>query len=183
MALHIALIEPRIPPNTGNIARLCAATDTSLHLVEPLGFSIDDASLKRAGLDYWDSVDLWVHPGWRSFREAISRERCLYFSARATRPLSEAKFRPNSVLIFGNENTGLPDRILEKHPDETFMIPMPSGKVRSLNLSTAAGIVLYEALRQVGGEEAARLAAAFTEDGPVAEKPARKRSRPTRKRR
>ena len=149
MALHIALIEPRIPPNTGNIARLCAATDTSLHLVEPLGFSIDDASLKRAGLDYWDSVDLWVHPGWRSFREAISRERCLYFSARATRPLSEAKFRPNSVLVFGNENTGLPDRILEKHPDRCFRIPM-HGPVRNLNLATAVGIVLYDVLRKLG---------------------------------
>lgn len=183
MALHIALIEPRIPPNTGNIARLCAATDTSLHLVEPLGFSIDDTTLKRAGLDYWESVDLWVHPGWRSFREAISRERCLYFSARATRPLEEAKFRSNSVLVFGNENTGLPDRILEKHPEECFMIPMPSGKVRSLNLSTAAGIVLYEALRQLGAKEAARLAAAFTEDGEPAEKPPQKRSRPSRKRR
>jgi tRNA (cytidine/uridine-2'-O-)-methyltransferase len=178
MALHIALIEPRIPPNTGNIARLCAATDTSLHLVEPLGFSIDDTSLKRAGLDYWDAVDLWVHPGWRAFREAISRERCLYFSARATRPLSEAKFRPNSVLVFGNENSGLPDRILEKHPDECFTIPMPGGKVRSLNLSTAAGIVLYEALRQVSGEEAARLAAAFTEDSPSPPgKPPRKPAR------
>lgn len=183
MALHVALIEPRIPPNTGNIARLCAATDTSLHLVEPLGFSIDDATLKRAGLDYWDAVDLWVHPGWRSFREAISRERCLYFSARATRPLADAKFRSNSVLVFGNETDGLPDRILEKHPDECFTIPMPSGKVRSLNLATAAGIVLYEALRQVGADAAARLAAAFTEDGEPAPKAPRTRSRPSRKRR
>lgn len=167
MALHIALIEPRIPPNTGNIARLCAATDTSLHLIEPLGFSIDDTQLKRAGLDYWESVDMWVHPGWRAFREAMARERCLYFSARATRPLSEAQFRSNSVLVFGNETDGLPDRILEKHPDECFTIPMPSGKVRSLNLATAAGIVLYEGLRQVGARDAAQRASAF-----VAEEPA-----------
>lgn len=178
MALHVALIEPRIPPNTGNIARLCAATDTSLHLIEPLGFSIDDATLKRAGLDYWESVDLWVHPGWRDFREAMSRDRCLYFSARATRPLGEARFRANSVLIFGNETDGMPDRILEKHPEECFRIPMPSGNVRSLNLATAAGIVLYEALRQVSGEEAARQAAAFTEDPP--EKPRRPRRRSRR---
>lgn len=179
MALHVALIEPRIPPNTGNIARLCAATDTSLHLIEPLGFSIDDATLKRAGLDYWESVDLWVHPGWRDFREAMSRDRCLYFSARATRPLEEARFKPNSVLIFGNETDGMPDRILEKHPQECFRIPMPGGNVRSLNLATAAGIVLYEALRQVNGEEAARQAAAFTEDAPA--KPRRPRGRARRR--
>jgi tRNA (cytidine/uridine-2'-O-)-methyltransferase len=166
MALHIALIEPRIPPNTGNIARLCAATDTSLHLIEPLGFSMDDAHMKRAGLDYWDDVDLWVHPGWRDFREAMSRDRCLYFSARATRPLAEAQFRSNSVLVFGNETDGLPDRILEKHPEGCFTIPMPSGKVRSLNLATAAGIVLYEGLRQVGASEAAKVASAFVDEEP-----------------
>lgn len=179
MPLHIALIEPKIPPNTGNIARLCAATDTSLHLIEPLGFSLDDSHLKRAGLDYWESVDLWLHPSWRDFREAMARERCLYFSARASRPLADARFRPNSVLVFGNETDGLPDRILEKHPEECFQIPMPSGKVRSLNLATAAGIVLYEALRQVSGEEAARQAAAFgePEESPAPGKP-RRRSRP-----
>ena len=161
--LHIALIEPKIPPNTGNIARLCAATDSSLHLIEPLGFTVDDAALRRAGLDYWDAVDLWVHPGWRAFRDAMSRERCFYFSANATRPLTEARFQPNSVLIFGNETDGMPERILEKYPDRCFTIPMQSGRVRSLNLATAAGIVLYEALRQLGSEEAASRAAELTE--------------------
>jgi tRNA (cytidine/uridine-2'-O-)-methyltransferase len=151
MALHIALIQPEIPPNTGNIARLCVATDTSLHLIEPLGFSIDDAEVRRAGLDYWDDVDLWVHPNWFAFRDAISRDRCLYFSANATRPLWEARFRPNSCLVFGSETGGMPARILEKHPEECFQIPMPSARVRSLNLATAAGIVLYEALRQLDG--------------------------------
>lgn len=174
MTLHIALISPRIPPNTGNIARLCAATDTSLHLIEPLGFSVQDADLKRAGLDYWDSVDLWVHPGWRDFRDAIARERCLYFSAKATRPLTTALFRANSVLVFGNETEGMPDRILEKHPDQCFTIPMRSGKVRSLNLATAAGIVLYEALRKLGSDEAAARAAELNSAG---EKPARKGTR------
>ncbi|HTL05367.1 MAG TPA: tRNA (cytidine(34)-2'-O)-methyltransferase [Gemmatimonadales bacterium] len=162
--LHIALIEPKIPPNTGNIARLCAATDTSLHLIEPLGFQVDDAQLKRAGLDYWDAVDLWLHPGWRSFRDAMSRERCLYFSAKATRPLDEAPFQHNSVLIFGNEVDGMPDRILEKYPDRCYTIPMQSGRVRSLNLATAAGIVLYEALRRLGSEEAANRAAELNEE-------------------
>jgi tRNA (cytidine/uridine-2'-O-)-methyltransferase len=178
--VHIALIEPKIPPNTGNIARLCAATDTSLHLIEPLGFSLADADLKRAGLDYWESVDYWVHAGWRAFREAISRERCLYFSARATRPLSEARFRPNSVLVFGNETDGLPDRILEKHPDECFTIPMPSGKVRSLNLSTAVGIVLYQALQGVGHAGALAIAEEFAGAPATPAKPPRRSGRPRR---
>ena len=149
MGLHIALIEPEIPPNTGNIARLCAATATSLHLIEPLGFSVDDADVRRAGLDYWDDVDLWVHPDWYTFRDAISRDRCLYFSANAARPYWDACFRPNSCLVFGSETRGMPTRILEKHPEQCFQIPMPASKVRSLNLATAAGIVLYEALRQL----------------------------------
>jgi tRNA (cytidine/uridine-2'-O-)-methyltransferase len=171
--LHIALIEPRIPPNTGNIARLCAATDTSLHLIEPLGFLLGDAELKRAGLDYWADVDLWIHPGWRDFREAMARERCLYFSARAERPLEAARFLPNSVLVFGNETDGMPDRILDKHPEQCFTIPMRSGKVRSLNLATAVGIVLYEALRQLGIADAAARAAALAEDYGEAKPPRR----------
>jgi tRNA (cytidine/uridine-2'-O-)-methyltransferase len=154
MALNVALIEPRIPPNTGNIARLCAATDTALHLIGPLGFSIDDADVKRAGLDYWPHVDLWTHVDWFAFRDAIARERCLYFSANATRSFWAAPYRPNSCLVFGNETDGMPARILEKHPDRCFRIPMRRG-LRSLNLATAAGIVLYEALRQTGRTTAA----------------------------
>jgi tRNA (cytidine/uridine-2'-O-)-methyltransferase len=152
MALHIALIQPQIPPNTGNIARLCAATDSSLHLIEPLGFSIDAPDVRRAGLDYWDAVDLWVHPDWFAFRDAMDRSRCLYFSANAERSYWEAPYRPNSCLVFGSETEGMPPRILEKHPERCFTIPM-SGPVRSLNLSTAVGIVLYEALRQTGAGE------------------------------
>ena len=147
MALHVALIEPQIPPNTGNIARLCVATDTSLHLIEPLGFSLGDAEVKRAGLDYWDELDLWVHPDWFAFRGAIDRERCLYFSAKAENVLWDAPFRPNSCLVFGSETAGMPDRIIEKHPERCFRIPM-TGPVRNLNLATAVGIVLYEAIRQ-----------------------------------
>jgi tRNA (cytidine/uridine-2'-O-)-methyltransferase len=144
MALHVALIQPQIPPNTGSIARLCAATDTPLHLIGPLGFSLDDRHLRRAGLDYWDEVDLWVHPDWFTFRDAIARERCLYFSARAPRDYREAPYRPNSVLVFGSETDGMPARILEKHPERCFTIPM-EGKVRSLNLANAVSIVLYDA--------------------------------------
>ena len=149
MALHVALIQPQIPPNTGNIARLCAATDSALHLIAPLGFSIDAADLRRAGLDYWGAVDLWVHPDWFAFRDAVRRDRCLYFSARAGRSLYDASFAANSCLVFGNETEGMPARILQKHPERCFRIPM-SGPVRSLNLATAVGIVLYEGLRQTG---------------------------------
>lgn len=148
MALHVALIQPQIPPNTGNIARLCAATDTPLHLIEPLGFSIADREVKRAGLDYWDKVDIWVHPDWFAFRDAISRDRCLYFSANATRDYRDAPFRSNSVLVFGSETEGMPPRILEKHPERCFRIPM-EGDVRSLNLANAVSIVLYEARDRV----------------------------------
>jgi tRNA (cytidine/uridine-2'-O-)-methyltransferase len=157
MGLTVVLIEPKIPPNTGNIARLCAATDTSLHLIEPLGFSLEDDELNRAGLDYWDAVDLWVHPSWKEFREAISRERCLYFSAHGERSYLDAPYRENSVLVFGNETEGLPSRIREKHPERIFRIPMRPA-VRSLNLATAVAVVLYEAIRQLGWdlEEEAR---------------------------
>ena len=148
MAPHVALIQPQIPPNTGSIARLCAATGTPLHLIEPLGFEIDDRHLKRAGLDYWDDVDLWLHPDWFAFRDAISRDRCLYFSANATTDFRQAPYRANSVLVFGSETEGMPPRILEKHPERCFTIPM-DGPVRSLNLANAVSIVLYEARDRV----------------------------------
>ncbi|MBI2073349.1 MAG: tRNA (cytidine(34)-2'-O)-methyltransferase [Gemmatimonadetes bacterium] len=151
MSLTVVVIEPQIPPNTGNIARLCAATDTSLQLIEPLGFSLDDDQLRRAGLDYWNEVDLWVHPSWREFRAAVSRDRCLYFSAHGGQSYFLAPFSPNSVLVFGNETMGLPARIREKHPERVYRIPMRPA-VRSLNLATAVGIVLYEALRRVGAQ-------------------------------
>ena len=147
MGLQVALIEPQIPPNTGNIARLCAATDVPLHLIEPLGFSVENAELRRAGLDYWNEVDLWRHPDWYTFRDAMDRSRCLYFSANAKRHYWEAPYQANTCLVFGSETEGMPARILEKYPDRCFTIPMP-GRVRSLNLATAVGIVLYEAIRQ-----------------------------------
>lgn len=155
MALQVALIQPLIPPNTGNIARLCAATSTSLHLIEPLGFSLDDAELRRAGLDYWHAVDLWVHPDWFAFRDAMRRDRCFYFSANAERSFWEAPIQENACLVFGNETEGMPARILEKYPERSFRIPM-TGPVRSLNLATAVGIVLYEALRRCGYRDSGR---------------------------
>ena len=148
MALSVALIEPQIPPNTGNIARLCAATGTALHLIEPLGFSIDNVQLERAAIDYWDEVDVWIHPFWRAFRSAVARDRCLYFSAHGTGSYLAAPYKPNSVLVFGNESDGLPERIRAKYPDRVFRIPMRSN-VRNLNLATAVGVVVYEAIRQL----------------------------------
>ena len=177
MSLNIALIEPRIPPNTGNIARLCAAADTPLHLIGPLGFSLDEKDVKRAGLDYWDKTDLWVHENWFAFRDAISRDRCLYFSANAAQDYRQAPFESNSVLIFGNETDGLPARILEKHPDRCYRIPMP-GDVRSLNLANAVSVVLYEGLRKL---DIALPEGATVTDGnqeaAVPRKPARSRGR------
>jgi tRNA (cytidine/uridine-2'-O-)-methyltransferase len=149
MALHVALIQPQIPPNTGNIARLCAATDSPLHLIEPLGFSLDAREVRRAGLDYWDKTDLWLHSDWYAFRDAISRDRCLYFSANAERDYRRAPYQDRRVLVFGSETEGMPARILEKHPERCFRIPM-SGEVRSLNLANAVSVVLYEGLRQLG---------------------------------
>jgi tRNA (cytidine/uridine-2'-O-)-methyltransferase len=149
MSLHVALICPQIPPNTGNIARLCVGADVPLHLIEPLGFQLDERSVKRAGIDHWEKVDLWVHPNWFRFRDAISRDRCLYFSANARRDYREAPFVHNSVLVFGNETEGLPAKILEKHPESCFRIPMP-GDVRSLNLANAVSVVLYEGLTRLG---------------------------------
>jgi tRNA (cytidine/uridine-2'-O-)-methyltransferase len=156
MALHVALIQPQIPPNTGNIARLCAATDSPLHLIEPLGFSLDAREVRRAGLDYWDKTDLWLHSDWYAFRDAISRDRCLYFSANAERDYRRAPYRDRRVLVFGSETEGMPVRILEKHPERCFRIPM-SGEVRSLNLANAVSVVLYEGLRQLGVEVPAGL--------------------------
>ena len=165
MAVQVALIQPQIPPNTGNIARLCVATDTPLHLIEPLGFSINDANVRRAGLDYWDRLDLWVHPDWFAFRDAMNRSRCLYFSAKAVHSYLTAPYRPNSCLVFGSETEGMPLRILEKHPERCFRIPM-TGPVRSLNLANAVSIVLYEALRQTGAPQASAASQLLATDEP-----------------
>ena len=147
---NIVLIEPEIPPNTGNIARLCAATGTILHLVGPLGFSLDDRYLKRAGLDYWEFVSLKIWPDLETLQAAASEGRFFYLSTKVERSYLEAGFQPGDYIVFGKETKGLPEELLRANPETSFTIPMPSEKVRSLNLSTSAGIVLYEALRQSG---------------------------------
>jgi tRNA (cytidine/uridine-2'-O-)-methyltransferase len=150
-ALHIVLVQPEIPPNTGSIARLCAATHTRLHLVRPLGFSLDDRYLRRAGLDYWPHVDLQVHDDWAAYQAAAPQGRAMAFSARAANsyvaaPLGETPLQ----LIFGGETRGLPDAIRDQYAGALYRIPQFSPHVRSLNLSNAVSIVVYEALRQQG---------------------------------
>ena len=148
-ALNIVLVEPDIPQNTGNIARLCAATGTILNLIEPLGFQLTDKAVKRAGLDYWDAVDVRRFPNLGNFVEKNSKVRKIYFSTSGTQNYTEAKYHPGDCLVFGSESKGLPLNLLEAHPDDVYNIPIQLGSVRSLNLANAASIVLYEALRQL----------------------------------
>ena len=147
--LHIALVEPEIPPNTGNVARLCAATGCALHLVEPLGFRIDDRELKRAGLDYWHALGVVIHPSFDVFLETTSEMKRWYFSTHANRTYAEATFSRGDVLVFGRETKGLPKALIEANPDRALRIPMREGSVRSINLSTAVGIATYGALAQL----------------------------------
>lgn len=147
---NIVLIEPEIPPNTGNIARLCAATGAVLHLVGKLGFSIDDRYLKRAGLDYWEFVTLRQWPDLATLQASAPEGRFFYLSTKVARSYLQAGFQPGDYIVFGKETKGLPEDLLAANPDTSITIPMPAGAVRSLNLSTSAGIVLYEALRQSG---------------------------------
>lgn len=147
---NIVLVEPEIPPNTGNIARLCAATGSTLHLVGRLGFSIDDKHLKRAGLDYWEHVTVRRWDTLAELQSSASQGRFFYLSTKVARSYLAAAFQPGDFLVFGRETRGLPEELLNSNPDTCITIPMPAGAVRSLNLSTSAGIVLYEALRQSG---------------------------------
>jgi tRNA (cytidine/uridine-2'-O-)-methyltransferase len=148
--MHVVLFEPEIPPNTGSVARLCAATLTPLHLIEPLGFKIDDKHLKRAGLDYWEYVDLHVHNSWDDFLTTAGPKSLLFFSKRASKSYTLIRYSENDFLIFGPETRGLPQELLETNASRFFRIPMMGKGVRSLNLSNAVSIVLYEGLRQLG---------------------------------
>jgi tRNA (cytidine/uridine-2'-O-)-methyltransferase len=153
---HVVLVEPEIPPNTGNVARLCAATRSPLHLVGKLGFRIDEHAVRRAGLDYWHLVDVRTHESLDAAEQAIDRERPdgpagrrYLFSGHATRSYLDVQYRLGDVLIFGKESVGLPQDLLSARADEVVGIPM-SGLVRSHNLANSVAIALYEALRQVG---------------------------------
>jgi tRNA (cytidine/uridine-2'-O-)-methyltransferase len=145
---HVVLIEPEIPPNTGNIGRLCLATGSHLHLVKPLGFSVDDRALRRAGLDYWQDVQVTLWESFADFRAAQPDDARLFFlTTKCTRAYWNETFSPGDVLVFGRETKGLPESLLAENADHALTIPMP-GSTRSLNLATAVGIVLYEAVRQ-----------------------------------
>lgn len=147
---HVVLVAPEIPPNTGNVIRICANSGASLHLVEPLGFSLDDARLRRAGLDYHEYATVRVHPGWAAYLEATRPERLFALSTRGRRGLAECRFQPGDHFVFGSETRGLPAEILESiPPDRRVRLPMRAGS-RSLNLSNSAAIVVYEAWRQHG---------------------------------
>jgi tRNA (cytidine/uridine-2'-O-)-methyltransferase len=151
--LHMALVEPEIHPNTGNIARLCAANEVTLHLVGQLGFRVDDRAVRRAGLDYWPYVDLRRHRTIDDLVAALPEARFFYFTTKAPTPYTSVQYQPGDCLVFGSETRGLPLELLQANWDHGVTIPMRSGKVRSLNLATAAAIALYEALRQLGETE------------------------------
>lgn len=146
---HVVLYEPEIPSNTGNIGRLCVAVGARLHLVGGLGFHLDDRSVRRAGLDYWADVDLSRHVRLADFEATQPAERLFCFSAHATRRYTQVRYQPGDALVFGSESRGLPPEVLARHADRVLHLPMPTGKVRSLNLAGAVSIVVYEALRQV----------------------------------
>jgi tRNA (cytidine/uridine-2'-O-)-methyltransferase len=148
-SLNIVLVEPEIPPNTGSIARLCGATDTVLHLVHPLGFSTDDKHLKRAGLDYWKHVQIKHWDSFDMFLEAQKETDLYFFTTKTTTSYTEAHFQNGSYLIFGKETKGLPEETLALYHERCYTLPMQNPNIRSLNLAMTAGIVLYEALRQV----------------------------------
>ena len=147
--LNIVLVEPEIPPNTGNIGRLCLAVDAHLHLIKPLGFTIDDRTLRRAGLDYWEQVKVTT---WDSLEALFASQppeaRNFFLTTKCDRPYYDEQFRAGDYLIFGRETKGLPESLLDTHPDSLLTIPM-TNKTRSLNLATAVGIVLFEAMRQL----------------------------------
>jgi len=148
--LKVVLVNPLIPPNTGNIARLCAANDLELHLVGELGFSLDDKHLKRAGLDYWEHVKLFRHESFDSFvKEQPKGPRFFFFTKKAEKSLFEEQFREGDVLVFGPEDKGFSDDFLAEKADSSLKIPMQTDNVRSLNLSSAVAVAVYEALRQI----------------------------------
>ncbi|MGB0992965.1 MAG: tRNA (cytidine(34)-2'-O)-methyltransferase [Akkermansiaceae bacterium] len=148
--LHIVLVSPEIPHNTGAAGRLCLATGARLHLVKPLGFSIDDRQVRRVGLDYWKDVDLKVWENWQEFRDSVADDAGVYFlTTKTTKPHWDMEFCDGDYLVFGSETKGLPESLLGENAEQCLTIPMQEGSTRSLNLSTSVGIVLYEAYRQI----------------------------------
>jgi tRNA (cytidine/uridine-2'-O-)-methyltransferase len=153
--LHVVLVEPEIPPNTGNIGRLCLAADAVLHLIEPLGFDLDEKALRRAGLDYWEKVQVRQWPNWETFAAAQpAAARFFFLTTKTTRAYWDEVFEKDDYLVFGRETRGLPEALLRAHEQQCLTIPM-NPETRSLNLATSVGIVLYEAIRQLHQRAAA----------------------------
>lgn len=149
--MHVVLVEPEIPPNTGNVARLCAATGTTLHLIEPFGFQLDDAQLKRAGMDYWQQVTWHRWRNWLEFEKTVPAGGKLWvIESNSSRLYTEAQYSANDYLVFGRETAGLPTEIVMRYKENWLSIPMLNPESRSLNLSNCVAIVLFEALRQQG---------------------------------
>jgi tRNA (cytidine/uridine-2'-O-)-methyltransferase len=149
--LNVVLVEPQIPQNTGSVGRLCLATGSTLHLVEPLGFEITHAKLRRAGLDYWEHLKVRTHPSLDGFLASLPPDAPkVFFSKKAGHTLFEHRFVPGTFLVFGQEVTGLPDSVINAYPTETLRIPMYDARVRSLNLANSVSIGVYEAIRQLG---------------------------------
>jgi tRNA (cytidine/uridine-2'-O-)-methyltransferase len=148
--IRVALVEPEIPPNTGNVARLCAATRTPLHVVGVTGFRLDDRAVRRAGLDYWPEVELQRHRDLEALSDALPEARFVYLTTKAVASYADWSFEGDECLVFGPETRGLPEELLRANRERCLTIPMPNPKVRSLNLATAVAVVLYEALRQSG---------------------------------
>jgi tRNA (cytidine/uridine-2'-O-)-methyltransferase len=147
--MNVVLVEPEIPPNTGNVARLCAATKSVLHLIEPFGFKLDDAQLKRAGMDYWQHVEWHRWPNWNAFEVQLPTSARLWLiESNGPKIYTEAKFSADDYLVFGRETAGLPKSLLKKHQEHWLRIPMFNAQSRSLNLSNCVALVLFEALRQ-----------------------------------
>lgn len=145
--LNIVLLEPEIPANTGNIGRTCVATDTRLHLIEPLGFHLDEKSVKRAGMDYWDKLDVTRYINFEDFLEKNPGAKIYMATTKAQKCYTEVSYEPDCYIMFGKESAGIPEEILREHPDTAVRIPMV-GDTRSLNLGNSVAIILYEALRQ-----------------------------------
>lgn len=149
MAFNIVLVHPQIPPNTGNVSRLCAATKSILHLVKPMGFSLDDKKMKRAGLDYWEFLDIHIYENIKEFLEKNDNSKFIFLSSKVDKVYWDYKFQDGDFLIFGSETTGLPNNIMEEFKEKMYTIPQYNDHVRCLNLSNSVSLVLYEAIRQV----------------------------------
>ncbi len=148
---NIVLVAPEIPQNTGTIGRLCVCTDTRLHLVKPLGFSLDESRIRRAGMDYWQHLPLQVHETWEAFLQAVRPGRMMFASTKCSQSIYDYRFQDGDYLVFGNESSGLPSELYERYADSLYTIPMPGEHQRSHNLANSVSIVLYEGLRQVRG--------------------------------